>query len=314
MKICKKWLKGMKVVMLCFLAAVLLMPQTAYAIDKIDEGADVTLTVDYGTDENPVIGAELYLYKVADVYGFGEFEPTEEFAKYPLQWNDLDTSQWKLLAEMLDSYIVIDGIEPMDSGVTNEFGGIIFPMNLPRMTTGLYLVRGEAYTYENVVYQPEPVLICLPNRNSEDEWIYDEAISMKYESGPEITELDVRKIWKGNDEKARPTEIEVELYQGSELYDTVVLNKENDWHYEWTDWEAGDEWKLNEKKVPDGYTVSVGRNGTSYIITNTYSGTVPKDDSNLPQTGMLWWPVPILAGAGILLFLSGWVKRQRSGE
>lgn len=36
--------------------------------------------------------------------------------------------------------------------------------------------------------------------------------------------------------------------------------------------------------------------------------------SKLPQTGMLWWPVPIFAGSGLLLFLVGWIRRQRSGE
>lgn len=36
--------------------------------------------------------------------------------------------------------------------------------------------------------------------------------------------------------------------------------------------------------------------------------------SKLPQTGMLWWPVPILAVCGMLCFLIGWMKRQRNGE
>lgn len=31
---------------------------------------------------------------------------------------------------------------------------------------------------------------------------------------------------------------------------------------------------------------------------------------NLPQTGQLWWPVPLLAVAGIFLFLIGWVKHR----
>lgn len=34
--------------------------------------------------------------------------------------------------------------------------------------------------------------------------------------------------------------------------------------------------------------------------------------ASLPQTGQLWWPVPVLAASGLLLFLLGWVKLQKS--
>ena len=32
---------------------------------------------------------------------------------------------------------------------------------------------------------------------------------------------------------------------------------------------------------------------------------------DLPQTGQLWWPVPMLAGAGVLLLLAGLIQRRR---
>lgn len=34
--------------------------------------------------------------------------------------------------------------------------------------------------------------------------------------------------------------------------------------------------------------------------------------ANLPQTGQLWWPVPLLAMGGVFLFLLGCVRRKRS--
>ena len=33
-------------------------------------------------------------------------------------------------------------------------------------------------------------------------------------------------------------------------------------------------------------------------------------EPDLPQTGVLWWPVPVLACAGLFLFLIGWGKRR----
>lgn len=34
-------------------------------------------------------------------------------------------------------------------------------------------------------------------------------------------------------------------------------------------------------------------------------------DSKLPQTGMLWWPVPVLAAGGLALLLIGWLRRRK---
>ena len=34
----------------------------------------------------------------------------------------------------------------------------------------------------------------------------------------------------------------------------------------------------------------------------------------LPQTGMLWWPVPALAASGILVFLLGWARNSKGKE
>jgi len=34
--------------------------------------------------------------------------------------------------------------------------------------------------------------------------------------------------------------------------------------------------------------------------------------NKLPQTGQLWWPVPVLLSAGLLLLLIGVVRRKRS--
>lgn len=310
MKRYSKFLNKMSKILLYAMAVVLLVPQNVLAIDRIKEGADVSLSVVYGTEESPVPGAKVDLYKVADVYGFGEFIPTEEFASYPLQWEDLDSAQWKLLAETLASYIVTEQMKPLDTGITDADGRVQFPSENEKMTTALYLIMGDAYVYKNKVYTLQPTLICLPNRHEDDVWQYEEEIYLKYEWVDEVTELQVRKIWSGDDSKKRPEKITIQLYQGSELYDTVVLNEENNWYYTWKDLKTAYDWKIVEKEVPAGYTVSVGRNGTTFVVTNTYTQTVPKEPE-LPQTGMLWWPVPILAGTGLLFFLAGWMMRRR---
>ncbi|MFR0986221.1 MAG: LPXTG cell wall anchor domain-containing protein [Frisingicoccus sp.] len=34
----------------------------------------------------------------------------------------------------------------------------------------------------------------------------------------------------------------------------------------------------------------------------------------LPQTGQLWWPVPVMAIVGMLFVMFGWYRRRRFGE
>lgn len=43
------------------------------------------------------------------------------------------------------------------------------------------------------------------------------------------------------------------------------------------------------------------------------TGDTPPPGGTIPQTGQLWWPVPILAGLGLLFVAFGW-RRNRNAE
>ena len=115
--------------------------------------------------------------------------------------------------------------------------------------------------------------------------------------------------------------------------------------YLWTGLDADDTWRVVEETVPEGYTVSISREGITFVVTNTYRpdvpdtpeppdqpdkptppdtpnqpdrpdrpgtpGTTTPGEPTIPQTGALWWPVPVLAAGGMLLFLLGWARSQR---
>ena len=55
-------------------------------------------------------------------------------------------------------------------------------------------------------------------------------------------------------------------------------------------------------KITDPVTIPGGSPGPTIPVTT------------LPQTGWLWWPVPLLAVLGIILFGFGWWRRYRLGE
>lgn len=304
----KQWL-------LCLLVLGLLIPQKVHAIEKIDEERPVSLRIEFHGEEEYLEGTNVWIYKVANVSGYGEFELTGDFKDYPVKVNGLDAEGFRLLAETLEMYVLKDKILSTDS--TEVVDGVaVFPARQEKLEQGLYLVICQNYKSELENYTYTPILICLPNRDENDVWIYDETIYPKDAPEDEKTEIEVVKKWKNNGEK-QP--IKVELINGDgEVCDTVVLNEENSWRHKWTLLEK-DDWKVNEKDVPEGYTVTISKEQNGYVIINTPDtpntpNTPPKPSGKLPQTGVLWWPVPILAGAGMVFFMIGWIKRHRFEE
>lgn len=148
---------------------------------------------------------------------------------------------------------------------------------------------------------------------------------------PDILEnpeqLTVIKVWSGDEGEERPTEVTVKLWNGDTLYDTVILNEENHWEHHWTDLPKSKNWAIREVNVPEHYEVTYSVDGLIITVENTFTEDVPEEptpggdmppgpeEPPLIQTGQLNWPVPFLAGGGVLLFALGWVlafgKRDR---
>ncbi len=157
---------------------------------------------------------------------------------------------------------------------------------------------------------------------------------------------EVLKVWEndGNKDK-RPDEVVVQLLWDGRVYDTVTLNEGNNWRHTWTGLDADSRWRVVEYETPKGYTVAVDRQGITFVMTNSWTEEIPDEpppegnippppdenipdepppggdwpggdepgepgEPDLPQTGVLWWPVPVLACAGLFLFLIGWGKRR----
>ncbi|MBQ8598664.1 MAG: Cna B-type domain-containing protein, partial [Oscillospiraceae bacterium] len=121
-------------------------------------------------------------------------------------------------------------------------------------------------------------------------------------------EIDVRvkKVWKNDDTSTRPNKVTVELYRDGKYYDTVTLSEKNNWTYRWEDLDEDYNWTVKEVNVADGYEVSYKQRGNTTTITN--SGRMLDDD------GMLWWPVPVLLGAGAVLIVAGKRTSRRKDD
>lgn len=92
----------------------------------------------------------------------------------------------------------------------------------------------------------------------------------------------------------------------SYTYPEKKLNKANEWQDFWYGLDdLGSTYSVKEKVVPAGYKASYSYQNNIYWITNTRA---------LLQTGQLNWPIPVLGGAGGLLFIAGMLMLRRKEE
>lgn len=118
-----------------------------------------------------------------------------------------------------------------------------------------------------------------------------------------ITELYVQKIWvdEGNEEN-RPHSITVKLLCDGKVFDTVLLGEETGWQYHWTGLDRDHSWSVKEDNVPAGYYAEIREDGVWFYIVNTYK--------TIPQTGQLWWPVPVFVCLGLMCFAVAVIRRK----
>lgn len=314
---------------LCCLVMLLCitLPAGAARLERyLDPDKITSLTMTYRPNGVPLSGVEFRLYRIASVDGDSNFTLLAPFNRYSIQFRrDMSTDEWQGLAETLAGYVVADRIGEAYNRLTNDEGVIKFPA----LATGLYLVMGDSCDFSEEIYTPKPSLVVLPNRQSDGWWNYDVEINPKWEMKPIIREdLTVLKVWSDSNYASRPSSITVELFCDGESYvppknsgekNPVTLNRSNNWRYTWKGLDTRNTWTVVERDVPAGYTVSVSREGTNFIVTN-YRPTTPTPKPTggsstpsvkLPQTGLDWWPIPVLALCGMLLFALGWLKQRQ---
>lgn len=157
------------------------------------------------------------------------------------------------------------------------------------------------------------------------------------------------KIWNDNNNEAgnRPSSITVHLYaDGREVAST---NVSGDWSFDFGSypvWQSGN--RISYTIAEDGvtgytasYTTSTSGSSMVFLLTNSSNASVQgasrsedtsgtgsgdtgssgsgsgmnqsvKGAERLPQTGQLWWPVWLMAGAGSVLILAGLVEKRRA--
>lgn len=334
--------------------------------DELSRECSLTLTYKEGDTVLPA--TTVNLYKVADMNENLQFTPVEKFKAYNafktigdtdrLEINDpsFTAEKWSALAETLSNSVAGDQNkpEPIKTGTTDATTGEV---EFTGLEVGLYLILGNSTVSGNMRYTPTPMLATLPVWNAEtNAWSFGENQgTLKFTSrnigggggDPTTLSRSVLKVWDDDgNEDARPASITVDLIRDGAVYRTVTLNAGNNWRYTWTGLSANSDWNLVEHVDSENYTVSYNQQGTTFVVTNTYTEEIdpenpplidqpdlpgdpdepgePEDPGveiedpdvplvdlpELPQTGLLWWPVPVLAVAGVVMILVGLVRRR----
>lgn len=302
--------------LLCLIIS-LVSPLSASAKGYISETTKCSISVAYSIDGVAAANVGFRVYQVANIYYNGVAILTNDFNDYSIA-----VSQLPNLASQLEVYTQVDNIEPYATASTNASG----MFTVSKLHPGIYLVCGDPVEKDGMLYSCVPTVVYVPVASEDNSaWVYDVTVIPKYESipfgsGDDIPTVDVKvlKVWEDNDNKVmRPNKVKVQLVGNGIVLDTVVLSEDNEWTYLWQGLDGSIRYSVTELEVPAYYTVSIKQEDITYIITNTSTisgpGNTGSTTPSLPQTGLLWWPVPVLAAAGIAMIVIGLVVKKEEG-
>lgn len=290
---------------------------TADAKEPISTNENCSLTISYCSGGIAFSELPVKLYKIADVSADYQHTLTSSFEKSNLILNGIQTvGEWNVIRSTLETYILANDITADFNARTDVEGKASFDALKP----GLYLAITERIIQDKTTYVFDSALIALPGLGADGLWQYQVDATSKSETIPpsendEETEFKVLKLWKGDSgSSARPTAIEVEIFRNGTSYQTATLSEDNHWTYTWSAKDDGSNWKVVERNIPTGYTMTIEERGTSFVLTNTLNQDVP-DNPDAPQTGdtsniMLWVILMIVSGS-MLVILGITGKRNR---
>jgi hypothetical protein len=332
--------KHFSVCVALIMAIAIIMTQTI-AFAKESRGQDLSLTIESTYDGQAIANQEYSLYEFGYLADDGTIVVNDDFKDYDFDFDNMTEDNWNDLAETASAYAQRDEIEPKCTGETDENGEIVFSESNSNLTDAIYLVVGESVDTGEERYSCKPFFISLPETEEDGEFVYDATANPKLfiEDIPETAEISVVKIWEDeSNEDSRPDSINVQLLKDGKVYRTQTLSQDNNWRYTWRGLDSESVWTVVEETVPDGYTISLESDDSTFTLTNKFTETVPGEpttseepttpntstketttkqtvttDKKLPKTGLNWLPVPILLFVGIILVFLG-VMRRKNGE
>ena len=294
--------------------AIMLFPITISAAENIDFNHSHSLAVTAVYEQKPISGMQFDAYLISTVDKNGELKVLDRYVKYK---NDLDIrgkadERWHAIAQVLTQEIIIDkNLKPSYSSVTDTSGVATFT-DIPM---GLYFIMSSTLKKDSYIYTTSSFFVMLPEQDlSNNTWNYDVVANAKPEYKPIMADYEVIKVWEDDcHTDQRPKSITISLICDGEVYDTVTLPHNEAWSYTWKGLDTNHQYTVTEKKEYGYKDPEIQQYGNTFIVTNIcdnpYTNIKP-NNPNLPQTGQLWWPVPLLIIFGLLFVAIGVIQNR----
>lgn len=268
------------IAMILWFAAGLLIYDTASAAENAG-----SLTLWCVKDEDIVSDMHWQIYRVGyrvdDDYVFeGDFEGYRatlgDRTKPMLEW-DADTVA--AAGETLKVKAIVDKIAARDDGYTDAKGAVTFS----GLEDGLYLVWGDILKVGDTTYIPSAIFFEMRGDDASVLNAYPKIVLRTLST--ESYNYSVRKVWENDEDQPwnRAVSITVERYRDNKYYDEIELSENNEWTFEWEDSDDHN-WFVNEKVIPENYTVSYKDNHTQYLIINTYDSSSSSSKTDIQTT------------------------------
>ena len=281
---------------------------TADASEPISPDKECSLTVSYRYDGKNFSNHPITLYKIADVSADFQYTLTSAFSNSGLILNGIQSvGEWNVIRSTLETHILAYDVRADLVAMTDPDGKGCFQALKP----GLYLVTTEQVNQDGWIYSFDSALISLPGLGSDGLWQYEVASSPKPKATPPIEtdeeiSFSVLKLWKGDHDRTdRPQSVKVEIFRNEESYHSVTLSEENHWTYRWSARDDGAIWKVVERNIPSGYSMTVEKRDASFIVTNRWAAEDP-GSTKPPQSGdtsniMLYVILMIISGSMLII-------------
>ena len=291
---------------------------TADVTGAINTEQDCFLMMSYTCDGTAFVDVTVKLYKIAEVSADFQYTLTSSFSSSGLILNEVRSNdEWNVIRSTLEAYVMADNIAADMVEQTDSSGQVCFASLKP----GLYLATVGFVKQGDLNCFFDSALIALPGLGANGLWQYQVSVASKSEMLPpsdEEVELKVLKLWKGDEgQNSRPKKVEVEIFRDGMSYEKIVLSQENNWSYSWTVKGDDTKWTVIERNLPTGYTMTVEKRDTSFVLTNTFVPQNPDGPLDTSQTGdtsniMLY--VLLMIVSGNMLIIIGIIGKRNAYE
>ena len=102
---------------------------------------------------------------------------------------------------------------------------------------------------------------------------------------PDLVDIHVDKVWLNDSEADRPGKIDVELIRDGEVIETVELNNETGWEYDWEDLDSNYEYTVHESYQIPGYYPGATKGDVEHGFT-IENKKIPKNPKTFDGVGV----------------------------